>query len=106
MLLFPSTYDTSGLVVREAAACGLASLLVRGSAAAEPVADGENAVLIDEDADSLASAVVSLANNMGKIKTLGQRAMDELYLSWDTAVAGAVDRYRVIIDRHKSAAGT
>ena len=106
MLLFPSTYDTSGLVVREAAACGLASLLVRGSAAAEPVADGDNAVLIDEDADSLASAVVSLANNMGKIKTLGQRAMDELYLSWDTAVAGAVDRYRVIIDRHKSASGT
>ena len=31
LFLFPSTFDTNGLVVREAAACGLGSVLVRGS---------------------------------------------------------------------------
>ncbi|MEI3062834.1 MAG: glycosyltransferase [Oscillospiraceae bacterium] len=31
LFLFPSTFDTNGLVVREAAACGLASVLVAGS---------------------------------------------------------------------------
>ena len=30
LFLFPSTFDTNGLVVREAAACELASVLVRG----------------------------------------------------------------------------
>lgn len=35
LFLFPSTFDTNGLVVREAAACGLGSVLVRGSCAAE-----------------------------------------------------------------------
>ena len=35
LFLFPSTFDTNGLVVREAAACGLASVLIRDSCAAE-----------------------------------------------------------------------
>ena len=37
LFLFPSTFDTNGLVVREAAACGLASVLIAGSCAAEDV---------------------------------------------------------------------
>ena len=39
MFLFPSTFDTNGLVVREAAACALGSVLVAGSCAAEDVTD-------------------------------------------------------------------
>ncbi len=31
MFLFVSTYDTNGIVVREAAACGLGSVLIKGS---------------------------------------------------------------------------
>lgn len=48
LFLFPSTFDTNGLVVREAAACELASVLVRGSCAAEDITDGRNGFLIEE----------------------------------------------------------
>ena len=44
LFLFPSTFDTNGLVVREAAACGLASLLIEGSCAAEDITQGRNGV--------------------------------------------------------------
>ena len=37
LFLFPSTYDTNGIVVREAAACGLASVLIKDSCAAEGI---------------------------------------------------------------------
>ena len=37
LFLFPSSYDTNGLVVREAAACDLAAVLIDGSCAAEGV---------------------------------------------------------------------
>ena len=37
LLLFPSTFDTNGLGVREAAACGLPALLLRDGCAAEGV---------------------------------------------------------------------
>ena len=46
LLLFPSTYDTSGLVVKEAAACGCASTLIAGSCAAEGVIDGVSGLLM------------------------------------------------------------
>lgn len=98
MLLFPSTFDSAPLAVREAAACGLAGVLIRGSAAAEPVSDGQNALLIDEDPNSLASAVVSLSKDREYMKALGRRALDELYLSWDTVVAGVYKRYCDILE--------
>lgn len=53
LFLFPSTFDTNGLVVREAAACSLASVLVRGSCAAEDVTDGETGFLIEENAEAM-----------------------------------------------------
>ena len=43
MFLFPSTFDTNGIVVREAAACGLPSVLVKGSCAAEGTTHLQNA---------------------------------------------------------------
>ena len=53
LFLFPSSYDTNGLVVREAAACSLGSVLIRGSCAAEGVVDGRNGFLIEETARDL-----------------------------------------------------
>ena len=101
MLLFPSTFDSAPLAVREAAACGLPSVLVRGSAAAEPVTDGRNAVLIDESADSLAWAVIELSRNMEYIKKMGDCALEELYLPWDTAVSRAYDKYLEVLENYR-----
>jgi 1,2-diacylglycerol 3-alpha-glucosyltransferase len=57
LFLFPSTFDTNGLVVREAAACGLASVLIAGSCAAEDVTDGRNGFFIEENAASMAATL-------------------------------------------------
>jgi len=100
MFLFPSTFDSAPIAVREAAACGLASVLIRDSSSAEPVTDGRNAVLIDEDSNSLAWAVVRLAKNKELMKALGDRAMEDLYVSWDTAVNRAYERYQAVIEEH------
>jgi len=97
MFLFPSTFDSAPIAVREASACGLASVLVRGSSAAEPVTDGKNAVLIDEDSNSLAWAVIHLSKNRSTMKALGRNAMEDLYMSWDTAIAKACDRYGEVL---------
>ena len=51
LFLFPSTFDTNGLVVREAAACGLASVLIKDSCAAEGIVDGETGFICFESAD-------------------------------------------------------
>ena len=102
LFLFPSTFDTNGLVVREAAACSLASVLVRGSCAAEDVTDNRNGFLIEENGESMAACLKSLCKNPDLMHRVGQCAARELYMSWEEAVHLANDRYRVIIDRYRS----
>ncbi len=99
--LFPSTFDTNGLVVREAAACGLPSVLVKGSCAAEDVTDGRTGFLIEENADSLAAKLAELLPRREAMRQVGRQAQDEIYLSWESAVKNAYDRYGAVIERYK-----
>jgi len=99
LLLFPSTFDTNGLVVREAAACGLGSLLVRGSCAAEGIADGRTGILIDENADALAAALTAPGMGCEAFRRIGQTAMDEIYISWEDSVRAAWARYQTVLEQ-------
>lgn len=96
--IFPSTYDTNGIVVGEAAACGLASILIRGSSAADDVIDGRNGILIEENPESLAAALLKLQDKRETLREIGKNAMDELYLSWDDSVARAYVRYQELLE--------
>ena len=104
LFLFPSTFDTNGLVVREAAACSVASVLIQGSCAAEGITDGRNGFLIQENADSLYACLLPLLDNPLQMAVVGAQAEKEIYISWNTAVAAALERYEIVIDRYKSGA--
>ena len=102
LFLFPSTFDTNGLVVREAAACALGSVLIAGSCAAEGVTNERNGLLIEENAQSLAHCLCGLSKEA--MALIGSYAQKELYLSWEDAVKAARERYQVVIDRYNSGA--
>jgi glycosyltransferase involved in cell wall biosynthesis len=93
LFLFPSVYDTNGIVVREAAACGLASVLVKGSCAAEGITHDRNGFLIEENAQSMAELLMTAGQDLDHLGQVGQNAMDEIYISWEDAVRVAHDRY-------------
>ena len=101
LFLFPSTFDTNGIVVREAAACGTASVLVRDSCAAEGVADGVNALLIEENAASLKALLEKKGADRAALSRLGQQALEQLYLSWEDSVKRAFSRYYVVLDQYR-----
>lgn len=100
LLLFPSTYDTSGLVVKEAAACGCPALLVKNSCACEGVKDGVNGIIIDETAQSLALRVSEILKNTEILKKLGTNAAETVYFSWEDSVKTALKRYEHIIENN------
>lgn len=102
LFIFPSTFDTNGLVVREAAACGLASVLIEGSCAAEGVTDGRNGFTIEENAGALAELLARLAPRLDYVHEVGQHAMDEIYMSWETCVAEAYERYGEVLELKRS----
>lgn len=101
LFLFPSTFDTNGLVVREAAACSLGSVLIQGSCAAEGIADGRNGLLIEENADSLFACLHQLGTNLEAMASIGEHAAQEIYMSWEDAVHTAMERYEIVIDRYR-----
>lgn len=100
IFLFPSTFDTNGIVVREAAAAGLGTILIKGSCAAEDTIDGENVIQIEENADSLAEVLIKNNNNVNYYHQIGENAQQQLYLSWEDAVKTAVERYQEILKEY------
>ena len=98
LFLFPSTFDTNGIVVREAAANGLASVLIKGSCAAEGVENGKTGLLISETPEAMANVLFHTAGHRAETRALGESAMNGLYLSWEDSIQTAVERYRLILD--------
>jgi glycosyltransferase involved in cell wall biosynthesis len=98
LFVFPSIYDNAPLVVREAAACGVPSLLLKGSNSAEGVTDGENGILAEERVEDIALAIndaVSHAN----LREIGDKARNTIYISWDDVIKKAMAEYeRVVVD--------
>ncbi|OLA37741.1 MAG: glycosyl transferase, partial [Firmicutes bacterium CAG:110_56_8] len=74
LFLFPSLYDNAPMVVREAAASGTPSIVVRGSCAAEDITDGENGFLIEENAESMAKLLAKLCHEPERLKRVGRQA--------------------------------
>ncbi len=101
LFLFPSTFDTNGLVVREAAACGLGSVLVEGSCAAEDVTDGVSGFLIEENAPSLAAKLRQILDSPEVMRRVGEGAQREIYVSWEDAVGRAYRRYFTVINNFR-----
>ena len=76
-------------------------MLVAGSCAAEDVQDGVNGFLIQKNAASMAETLQRLCHEAETIKRVGENAERDLYLSWDSSVAAAVDRYQAVLDNFK-----
>jgi glycosyltransferase involved in cell wall biosynthesis len=57
LFVFPSLYDTAGLVVREAAVMGTPSVVVKNTAPAEVITDGVNGLICNDDTVSLCDVI-------------------------------------------------
>ena len=102
LFLFPSLYDTNGIVVREAAACAIPSILISDSCAAEGITDMETGFLIDNSVKSMTAKLETLLKNPEYMTGVGEIAQNKIYLSWEDSVAKAVERYNFLIENYKS----
>ena len=100
LFVFPSLYDTSGMVVREAAAMGTPSVVVRGCATAEPIIDRQNGFLCDDTTQSLCDVLNMTLCDHAMTNEVGKSARKTIYLSWDDIAASTVERYQALIERN------
>jgi len=98
LFLFPSEYDTNGIVVREAAACGVGSLLIEGSCAAEGITNGRTGILTRADAAAIEKELEFACSHSEEIHEIGENAMNEVYISWEDSVKRAYERYFIVLE--------
>ena len=97
LFVFPSLYDTAGLVVQEAAALGTPSVMAREASAAVVIRDGENGFLTDNDPDRLAELLRELIHDPARVHRVGVQAGKTLVRSWENCVDEVIDRYNALL---------
>lgn len=100
LFLFPSFYDNAPLVVREAAAMGTPTILLKGSTASEVITDGINGFTVDKNPESFADLVTYLHRNPKKLHDAALGARNTLVRSWEDVVEEVADRYETLIKTH------
>ncbi len=97
LFLFPSLYDTAGLVVQEAAALGTPSVMAREATAASVIHDGQDGFLVDNDPDKMAALLRSLIHDPDRVHRVGVQAGRSLVRSWEDCVEEVLERYNVLL---------
>ena len=101
LFLFPSLYDTCGLVVREAAAMHTPSILLRESTAATAITDGVNGFLTHNDPADFVQQIMYLMNRPDEIKIVGEKASKTISRSWESVIEEVALRYRDLQASHR-----
>ncbi len=104
LFLFPSLYDNAPLVMREAAAFGVATVVAAGSSAAEVVQDGVNGFVVENDPSAMAEALSRLSDNVDLVRAVGGRASRTIYRGWEEIIDWAAGEYERILALHAGSA--
>lgn len=99
LFVFPSLYDTAGLVVREAALAGTPSLMVEGSCAAEGMEDGVNGYLCDGTAEGIAQRIREALPTAAQV---GQEARRTIPITWERIGGYIEERYQNLVERREA----
>ncbi len=98
--LFPSLYDTAGLVVREAAASGTPSVLVRNSCAAECIRENENGFLCEETPEDLCHTLIRIMENPKLRERVGTKARETIPIPWHRIMKDVQVRYQQVREEY------
>jgi 1,2-diacylglycerol 3-alpha-glucosyltransferase len=97
LFLLPSLYDNAPLVIRESAAMGTPSLLIRGSTAAEVIGDNQNGFLAEGDEEAFAARVVQVIQDPELRERAGRGAQRTLCRSWENVAQEMREKYLAIL---------
>lgn len=94
---FPSLYDTSSMVAREAAVMGTPTVMVRGCTACETIREGENGYFCENAPADLARVIREALKDPAALKEMGLRAQETIPVPWEKVMETVVERYERLI---------
>lgn len=101
LFVFPSLYDTAGLVIREAAALQTPSLLIEGSTAAGAIQDNVNGFVAPPNPEAYARRIAQIVENRPLLQQVSLGAEETLARSWQDIAQEVNLRYQALIERKR-----
>ncbi len=100
LLFFPSVYDNSPLVVREAASMGVPSLLTKGSNSAEAIIHNETGFAAEENKVAMFREILRIFGTPGLLEKVSDGAQKHVAKTWNEIVPKVLEAYAEIIERY------
>lgn len=98
LFLFPSFYDTDGVVKKEAACQRTPIVCVEGSLVAKTVVKDRNAYIAPNDPAAYADEIMKALADTGKYETVAENAYREVYVTWAQTAQKTLERYKNLIE--------
>ncbi len=97
LFLFPSVFDSDGLVILEASNFGTPTLVLEGTGASERLTDGVTGFISGEGENAYAQKIIELMNDRDKITEAGKNA-SEIFSSWNNTASEYLKVYKKLTD--------
>lgn len=102
LLLFPSPYDTDGLVKYEASSQGTPTVSVKGFYCASNLIDNKTGFLSDNSPESFAERIISVCENEPLLNEVSKNVFNDLYRTWENTVKDSYGYYLKLINDKKA----
>ncbi len=98
LFLFPSVFDSDGLVILESACYGTPTLALEGTGASERISDGVTGFTAKADVNSYAQKILLLMDDKAKLEEVGKNAVT-IFSSWDETAKKYLELYNDLIKK-------
>lgn len=99
LLFFPSVFDNSPLVLREAAVLGVPTLATEGSNAAAAIRKNVNGFTAAENPQAMRDEILRIFAKED-LQGIGKTAQETIPLSWENLMPMVLGEYQAVIDRY------
>lgn len=101
LFMFPSFYDTDGVVKREAACQDTPTICIENSIVAKTVIKDHNAYVAPNNDELFADEIIKALSDTDKYNFIRENAKKELYRTWQTTAQLTLERYKYILENYK-----
>lgn len=102
LFVFPSCYDTDGLVKKEAACFKTPTLVIEKSFPSSDIKDNFNGYISKNSVKDFCDKIIDIFSDEKKYNEVCNNAQKEIYVNWDDIIQKVLERYELLIAQKKS----
>jgi glycosyltransferase involved in cell wall biosynthesis len=102
IFFFPSKYDNDPLVMKEAAAYHLPSIVLANTSIAQLVINNVNGFIQEGDSQSFALRLIKILSDSKKLIAIGEEAKKTLVVSWSETLIHLQANYQEVLSDYES----